>query len=191
METVERSIQISAPIDLVYNQWSRFEEFPNFMKHISTVKEIRPNRYHWKAVIAGTEKRMGRGSYRANTKSGDSLEGPGQREHLRVGPFHRAGPDSDQCHLENELPARNHKRTDRGRSGSGDQAGGSRSGSVQGAHGEEPDFRCVIAMHPLFMPSLGKTRSRKSGGRLVAKSRRSFSCYVRCVQSAHPNIKRS
>jgi uncharacterized membrane protein len=26
------------------------------MKHISAVKEIRPNRYHWKAVIAGTEK---------------------------------------------------------------------------------------------------------------------------------------
>lgn len=46
-------IEIDLPVRTVYNQWTEFQDFPLFMKHVQEVRQITDDRLHWKASIAG------------------------------------------------------------------------------------------------------------------------------------------
>jgi hypothetical protein len=54
--TVEKSIQVDAPISAVYNQWTQFEEFPQFMGGVTEVTQLDDRRLHWVAEIAGVKR---------------------------------------------------------------------------------------------------------------------------------------
>jgi len=56
MSVIEKSIEINVPVRAVYNQWTQFEEFPNFMEGVRQVKQIDDRHLHWKADIGGKEK---------------------------------------------------------------------------------------------------------------------------------------
>lgn len=56
MESIEKSIEVNAPITAVYNQWTQFEEFPHFMKGVEEVQQMGNKRLHWKAEIGGKTK---------------------------------------------------------------------------------------------------------------------------------------
>ena len=52
MSTTEKSIEVNVPVYTAYNQWTRFEEFPQFMEGVKEVKRLDAKRLHWKAEIA-------------------------------------------------------------------------------------------------------------------------------------------
>src|SRR3954467_8038094 len=54
--TVEKSIDVHVPIKTVYNQWTQFEEFPQFMEGVREVKQLNDKRLQWSAVVGGNEK---------------------------------------------------------------------------------------------------------------------------------------
>jgi len=54
--TVEESIEVSAPLSAVYNQWTQFEEFPHFMGGVQSVQQLTDTRLHWVAEIAGVRR---------------------------------------------------------------------------------------------------------------------------------------
>jgi uncharacterized membrane protein len=56
METIEKSIEVNAPIRQVYNQWTQFEEFPNFMEGVLEVRQHTDRKLFWRAKIGGKEK---------------------------------------------------------------------------------------------------------------------------------------
>ncbi len=56
MASIEKSIEVEAPLSAVYNQWTQFEEFPNFMEGVKSVTQMGDDRVHWVAQIAGQEK---------------------------------------------------------------------------------------------------------------------------------------
>jgi uncharacterized membrane protein len=56
MEHIEKSIDVNAPLSTVYNQWTQFEDFPEFMEGVMEVRQLDNKRLHWKAKIAGKEK---------------------------------------------------------------------------------------------------------------------------------------
>ena len=56
MGTITHSMEINAPLQAVYNQWTRFEEFPRFMGGIDEVRQDGPNKLFWRAKIGGKEK---------------------------------------------------------------------------------------------------------------------------------------
>jgi uncharacterized membrane protein len=64
MESVEKSIEVDAPISTVYNQWTQFEEFPRFMEGVKEVRQLDDKRMHWKAEIAGKDKEWDAEIYR-------------------------------------------------------------------------------------------------------------------------------
>ena len=37
---VERSIEVEVPVQMAYDQWSRFEEFPRFMSGVEEVRRV-------------------------------------------------------------------------------------------------------------------------------------------------------
>ena len=56
METIERSIDVEAPVSKVYNQWTQFEEFPKFMEGVDSVTQLDDKHLRWVADIAGRRK---------------------------------------------------------------------------------------------------------------------------------------
>ena len=56
MSTIEKSIEVNVPEYVAYNQWTHFEEFPQFMEGVKEVKRLDVKRLHWKAEIAGQDK---------------------------------------------------------------------------------------------------------------------------------------
>ena len=56
METIEKSIEVERPVSTVYNQWTQFEEFPQFMEGVKEVRQLDDRRLHWKAEIGGKTK---------------------------------------------------------------------------------------------------------------------------------------
>ena len=55
MNTVEKSIVVGVPVNTAYNQWTQFEEFPQFMDGIESVRQEGDTHTHWKANIAGKD----------------------------------------------------------------------------------------------------------------------------------------
>jgi len=49
-------IDIDLPVRTVYDQWTQFEDFPLFMKHVRDVRQIDPTHTQWKAKISGVSR---------------------------------------------------------------------------------------------------------------------------------------
>ena len=55
MRTIEERVEIDAPVDVVYAQWTQFEDFPRFLRNVKEVRQIDDSRLLWTAEIAGRE----------------------------------------------------------------------------------------------------------------------------------------
>ncbi|MDP9417909.1 MAG: SRPBCC family protein [Actinomycetota bacterium] len=53
---VEKSIQVEVPVSTAYNQWTQFEEFPQFMGGVQQVEQLTDQRLRWTAEIAGVKR---------------------------------------------------------------------------------------------------------------------------------------
>ena len=56
MSDHQKSIVVDRPVTTVYNQWTQFEEFPQFMEGVERVVQLDDRRLHWVAEIAGTRR---------------------------------------------------------------------------------------------------------------------------------------
>jgi Polyketide cyclase / dehydrase and lipid transport/Protein of unknown function (DUF2934) len=56
MGTTTHSIDVNAPLQSVYDQWTQFEEFPRFMRDVVEVRQHGPDALSWKVLMAGKEK---------------------------------------------------------------------------------------------------------------------------------------
>jgi uncharacterized membrane protein len=53
---VEKSIEVDVPLQRAYNQWTQFEQFPQFMAGVEQVKQLSDTMLHWIAKIAGVQR---------------------------------------------------------------------------------------------------------------------------------------
>jgi hemerythrin superfamily protein/carbon monoxide dehydrogenase subunit G len=53
---VEKSVEVDVPISTVYNQWTQFEEFPQFMGGVEQVEQLDDRTLRWVAQIAGVRR---------------------------------------------------------------------------------------------------------------------------------------
>jgi uncharacterized membrane protein len=53
MPKIEETIEVDVPVQVAYNQWTQFEEFPTFMEGIKEVRQIDDTHLHWVAEIGG------------------------------------------------------------------------------------------------------------------------------------------
>ncbi len=56
MAKIEKSVEVRVPVRTAYNQWTQFEEFPQFMEGVREVKQLDDKRLYWRAEISGKEK---------------------------------------------------------------------------------------------------------------------------------------
>ena len=50
---IESSIEVAVPASVAYNQWTQFEEFPQFMDGVEEVRQLDDTRLHWVASVGG------------------------------------------------------------------------------------------------------------------------------------------
>ena len=53
---VDKSIEVNLPVRTVYNQWTQFEDFPQFMNGVTSVTQLGDDRLQWVAEIAGVKR---------------------------------------------------------------------------------------------------------------------------------------
>ena len=53
MPKVQDSIDVQVPVDKAYNQWTQFEEFPQFMDGIQSVQQLDDTHVRWVAEVRG------------------------------------------------------------------------------------------------------------------------------------------
>src|SRR5215204_2961344 len=53
---VEKSVLVNVPVSTAYNQWTQFEDFPQFMEGVESVKQLTDDRLEWVAEIAGVRR---------------------------------------------------------------------------------------------------------------------------------------
>jgi uncharacterized membrane protein len=56
MSTIEKSIEVNVPVHTAYNQWTQFEDFPQFMEGVKEVRQLDNTHLHWHAEVAGKDK---------------------------------------------------------------------------------------------------------------------------------------
>ena len=53
MGRIEESIEVDVPVGTAYNQWTQFEEFPNFMDGVESVTQIDDTHLRWVVAFGG------------------------------------------------------------------------------------------------------------------------------------------
>lgn len=56
MTTVERSVEVDVPVTIAYNQWTQFEDFPQFMDGVEAVEQLDDTHLRWHASVAGKDR---------------------------------------------------------------------------------------------------------------------------------------
>ncbi|MEU2108485.1 SRPBCC family protein [Streptomyces sp. NPDC019507] len=56
MSTVRESVEVDVPVSTAYNQWTQFEEFPNFMEGVEEVRQLDDRHNHWTTRIGGVHR---------------------------------------------------------------------------------------------------------------------------------------
>jgi uncharacterized membrane protein len=53
MGSVTQSVDVAVPIRTAYDQWTQFEDFPNFMEGVEEIRQIDDQLTHWRVRVAG------------------------------------------------------------------------------------------------------------------------------------------
>ena len=56
MASVIEAVEVEVPVRTAYNQWTQFEEFPQFMEGVKEVRQLDDTRLHWTVEVAGRTK---------------------------------------------------------------------------------------------------------------------------------------
>ena len=55
MASIQESIDVQVPLSTVYNQWTQFEEFPQFMEGVKSLTQLDDTHLRWVAEVGGQE----------------------------------------------------------------------------------------------------------------------------------------
>jgi len=56
VSSVTESVDVNVPISTVYNQWTQFESFPEFMDGVDEIKQLDATHTHWVISVAGAHR---------------------------------------------------------------------------------------------------------------------------------------
>lgn len=103
MSTVEKSIEVNVPVSVAYNQWTQFEEFPQFMEGVESVKQLDDKRLHWKTEIAGMKREFDATITEQTPDQRIAWRADGDTTQAGVVSFHRLGEDKTRVMLQMEI----------------------------------------------------------------------------------------
>lgn len=100
MATVEQAIEVQAPIRQTYNQWTQFEEFPQFMEHVDEVVQTDDTHLRWRATIAGKTEEWDSEITEQHPDERIAWRSTSGADHAGVVTFHRVSDDTTKVMLQ-------------------------------------------------------------------------------------------
>jgi uncharacterized membrane protein len=103
MSTTTQSIEVNVPIRTVYNQWTQFESFPQFMEGVDRITQQTPTRTHWETSIGGVTREFDAEVTEQHPDeriAWHSVTGP---QHAGVVTFHRIDDRTTRVNLQMEF----------------------------------------------------------------------------------------
>ncbi|MEO3823946.1 SRPBCC family protein [Actinomadura sp. B10D3] len=103
MSTISESVNVTVPIRVAYDQWTRFETFPQFMRDVEEIRRLADGTLHWTVRIAGVTREF---TARITELLPDgrvawtSLDGP---THAGVVTFHRLDETTTRLTVQMEI----------------------------------------------------------------------------------------
>jgi uncharacterized membrane protein len=93
MSTVVESVDVAVPVRTAYDQWTQFEEFPQFMEGVQEIRQVNDTLTHWVVEIGGIRREFDAKiteQHPDERVSWTSVDGP---KHAGVVTFHRLDAD--------------------------------------------------------------------------------------------------
>jgi len=56
VSSIQQSIDVDVPVSTAYNQWTQFEEFPQFMSGVESISQQDDAHLHWVVTVGGVER---------------------------------------------------------------------------------------------------------------------------------------
>ena len=103
MSTIEESIEVQVPVRTAYNQWTQFEEFPQFMEGVAEVRQLDDTHLHWKADVAGREREWDAEITEQRPDERVAWKSTGGTHHAGVVTFHRTGDAESRVMLQMDV----------------------------------------------------------------------------------------
>ncbi len=103
MSTIEESIDVAVPVRTAYNQWTQFEEFPNFMEGVDRIEQVTDTRTHWQTSIAGVKREFDAEITEQRPDERISWRSVDEPRQAGVVTFHRIAPDTTRVMLQMEF----------------------------------------------------------------------------------------
>ena len=91
MSTIEESIEVQVPVRSAYDQWTQFEEFPQFMEGVEEIRQIDDTHLHWVTEIAGRRKEFDAEVTEQTPDQRIAWRSTSGTEHAGVVTFHKTG----------------------------------------------------------------------------------------------------
>jgi uncharacterized membrane protein len=95
MSQAIETVDVDVPITVAYNSWTRFEDFPKFLKNVDSITQVNDTLTEWKVTIGGVEREF---EARITEQHPDERVAwnstGGQVDHAGVVTFHRLDDDT-------------------------------------------------------------------------------------------------
>lgn len=100
MSVIEESVEVDVPLSVAYNQWTQFEEFPQFMEGVESVSQTDDTHLHWKAKIAGAEREWDAEITEQHPDERVAWRATDGAQNAGVVTFHKISPDTTKVMLQ-------------------------------------------------------------------------------------------
>ena len=101
MSQVQESVDVNVPVRAVYDQWTQFESFPQFMDGVESITQIDDTRSHWVTKIAGVTREFDTEVTEQHPDERIAWKSiGGDTTHAGVVTFHRLGDDQTRVMIQ-------------------------------------------------------------------------------------------
>ncbi len=91
MGTITKSVDVSVPVSMAYNQWTQFESFPEFMEGVDEVRQLNDTRLHWVTKVGGNTREFDATITEQHPDERVAWKSDSGPNHAGVITFHRLG----------------------------------------------------------------------------------------------------
>ena len=89
----QRSVDVNRPIDVVYNQWTQFESFPEFMEGVERIEQRDDTHLHWVIKVGGITREFDATVTEQHPEERVAWKSDSGPDHAGVVTFHRLDDD--------------------------------------------------------------------------------------------------
>ncbi|MGI8335693.1 SRPBCC family protein [Actinomadura scrupuli] len=100
MSKIKESVDVAVPVRAAYNEWTQFEEFPQFMEGIDRIEQSTETRTHWETSIAGVRREFEAEIIEQHPDDSIAWSSTGRPLQAGVISFHHLGPDQTRVTLQ-------------------------------------------------------------------------------------------